>query len=452
MRTMRLGWRRRPLRLLSALGFACVAVVANARAGSPGPAGFVQGKTMNGIAEGYVKLVLAMGRHDADYVDAYYGPPEWKREADVTKLELAEIGSRSARLLGELAAVKPGGAEIEQLRWHYLERQLSALAARVRILQGERLSFDEESKALYDAVAPTFPESHFQEILDRLDRRFPGQGPLVERYDAFRRGFVIPRDKLDAVFQLAIRAGRERTLKHIRLPESEQFSVEYVTNKSWGGYNWYQGNYHSLIQVNTDLPIYIDRAVDLACHEGYPGHHVYNALLEKHLVRDRGWVEFSVYPLFSPQSLIAEGTANIGIDVAFPGPERVEFERTVLFPAAGLDGATAAEYYEVQALVDQLAYAGNEAARRYLNGQMDAAAAASWLERYALMPSDRAKQRVRFFDQYRSYVINYNLGKDMMRRFIESRGGAADQPQKRWEEFERLLSSPRFPSGLAPVQ
>src|SRR5688500_14834724 len=65
--------------------------------------------------------------------------------------------------------------------------------------------------------------------------------------------------------------------------------------------------------LNVDLPVYIDRAVDLACHEGYPGHHVYNALLEQHLVRGRGWHEFSVYPLFSPHSLIAEGTANYGI-------------------------------------------------------------------------------------------------------------------------------------------
>src|SRR4029077_1061160 len=130
----------------------------------------------------------------------------------------------------------------------------------------------------------------------------------------------------------------------------------------------------SLIQVNTDLPIYIDRAIDLACHEGYPGHHVYNSLLEKNLVKDRGWIEFSVYPLFSPQSLIAEGSANYGIDVAFPGSERITFERDVLFPAAGLNPARAAEYNEVQAVVDRLSYAGNEAARRYLNGEIDRAA------------------------------------------------------------------------------
>ncbi len=123
--------------------------------------------------------------------------------------------------------------------------------------------------------------------------------------------------------------------------------------------------------MNTDLPIYIDRAVDLACHEGYPGHHVYNVLLEKHLVRDRGWQEYTVYPLFSPQSLIAEGTANYGIDVAFPGSDRLEFERTVLFPLAGLNQARAADYYKVQTLVERLAYAGNEAARRYLNGEID---------------------------------------------------------------------------------
>lgn len=403
---------------------------------------------MDTIAERYVKLVLALGQHDADYVDAYYGPPEWKTEAAASKLPLDVIAARAAELIAALGREREPSEELAKLRLHYLQRQLSALAARVRMLKGERLSFDDESRALYDAVAPTLPESHFQEILDRLEKRFPGPGRLVDRYDAFKKAFVIPREKLDPVFQRAIQACRERTLQHTKLPADERFTVEYVTNKSWSGYNWYQGGFRSLIQVNTDLPIYIDRAIDLACHEGYPGHHVYNVLLEKNLVKDRGWMEFTVYPLFSPQSLIAEGTANFGIEVAFPGRDRVDFERSVLFPAAGLDPARAAEYYQVQSLVDQLSYAGNEAARRYINGQIDAAQAVAWLERYALMPRERAAQRVKFFDQYRSYVINYNLGKDLVRRYIESRGGTPDNPAKRWEEFVKLLSSPRLPSDL----
>jgi hypothetical protein len=421
---------------------ACLAALAMLSAGAQGQ------DAMQDIARKYVRLVLAMGAHDKDYVDAYYGPPELKQQVEAEKLDLATIGREATALLHSLAKVPQGNEELSRLRHRYLERQLSSLGARVRMLKGERLSFDDESKALYDAVAPTYAESHFQTVLDRLDRRFPGQGPLVERYDTWRRAFLIPRDRLDAVFQAAIQACRERTVAHVQLPADERFTVEYVTNKSWSGYNWYQGGFRSLIQVNTDLPIYIDRAIDLACHEGYPGHHVYNALLEKHLVKDRGWMEFSVYALFSPQSLIAEGTANFGIEVAFPGKERVAFEQSKLFPLAGLDPAKAPEYYDVQALVDELSYAGNEAARRYLNGQITADAAVAWLEKYALMPHDRAAQRVRFFDQYRSYVINYNYGKDLVRKFIESRGGTASNPERRWEEFERLLSSPRLPSEL----
>jgi hypothetical protein len=400
------------------------------------------------MSRAYVRLVLALGKHDKDYVDAYYGPEEVKREAEAANLSLDAIGKSAAALQGQLKAAPASGSdELSRLRHQYLEKQLAALSARVRMLNGERLSFDEESKALYDAVAPHHEDAHFQAVLDKLEPRFPGPGPLVDRYDAWRRAFVIPREKLDTVFQAAVSACRERTLPHVKLP-AEHFTVEYVTNKSWSGYNWYQGGFRSLIQVNTDLPVYIDRAVDLACHEGYPGHHVYNALLEQHLVKQRGWLEFTVYPLFSPQSLIAEGTANYGIEVAFPGRERIAFEQSKLFPLAGIDAARAAEYYEVQALVEQLSYAGNEAARRYLDGKIDREAAATWLQRYALMPRDRAAQRVRFFDQYRSYVINYNYGKDLVRTYIESRGGTAGNPAKRWQEFEKLLSSPRLPSGL----
>jgi hypothetical protein len=405
------------------------------------------GSSMNAIAERYVKLVLAVGEHDPAYVDAYYGAPAWKTEAAARKQTLAQIEAEAAAVAGLLGAPQ-SGEDIDSLRHTYLRRQVEAVRARVSMLAGAKMSFDEESRALYDAVAPSHPESYFQATVDELDRMLPGTGPLIDRLEAFRAAFVIPKDRLNRVFDTAIAECRRRTLAHVALPTDESFTVEFVTNKSWSGYNWYQGNYRSLIQVNTDLPIYIDRAVDLACHEGYPGHHVYNLLLERNLVRNRGWVEMSVYPLFSPQSLIAEGSANYGIDVAFPGDDRVAFERDVLFPAAGLEPGRAAEYYRVQAVVERLSYAGNEAARRYLNGEIDRAAAAAWLTRFALMAPPRAEQRTRFMDDYRSYVINYNLGKDLVRQFVESRSGSAADPNRRWQVFSSLLESPRLPSGL----
>jgi hypothetical protein len=409
---------------------------------------------MNTIAERYVKLVLAVGRHDADYVDAFYGPAEWKAEAERQAVPLAQIAADAERLIADIPPLTGADRrdELAALRHDYLRRQLEALRARVGMLQGTKLTFDEESRALYDAVAPTHPDAYFDEALAEIGKALPGDGPLVDRYDAFRRQFVIPADRLGAVFDRAIAECRTRTLAHVTLPGHESFTVEYVKNKPWSGYNWYQGEFRSLIQVNTDLPIYIDRAIDLACHEGYPGHHVYNALLEQHLVRDRGWVEFTIYPLFSPQSLIAEGTANYGIDVAFPGGQRLAFERDVLFPLAGLDPSKAETYARIRGLTDRLAYARNEAARKYINGEFTREAAVAWLAQHAMMPSAMAEQQTRFIDTYRSYVINYNLGKDMVARFVESRGGVVSAPTRRWDEFVKLLASPRLPSGLAPAR
>jgi hypothetical protein len=408
-------------------------------------------QAMNDVAERYAHLVLALGQHDPDYVDAFYGPAEWKTQAEEQKKSLDAIGAEAAKLSVTLieTPIAPGtpDSDMRQLRREYLQRQISALAARARMLKDKKLKFDDESRVLYDAVAPTFPDSHFDDIIKQLEAKIPGNGPLWQRYENWRKPFVIPKEKLDDVFQLAIKECRARTLAHLALPPEESFTVEYVTNKPWGGYNWYKGNFHSVIQVNTDLPIYIDRAVDLAAHEGYPGHHVYNSLLEKNLVRDRGWVEFSIYALFSPQSLIAEGTANFGRDVAFPTKsERMKFEKDMLFPAAGIDASRVDEYYSVQELLKQLDYATNEAARRLINGEIDEIAATQWLQKYALMDPARAQQRVKFIQRYRSYAINYNLGEDMVRRYIEKRSGS--DPQKRWSEFGKLLSSPRLPSGL----
>ncbi|MGI8482188.1 MAG: hypothetical protein ACR2MF_09030 [Chthoniobacterales bacterium] len=425
------------------IALACVLLARNVESQPEQPATIID-KT----AERYVQLVLAMGQHDPDYVDAFYGPAEWKGAVEKEKKPLDAIGAGAAQLREPLVTIAVAADEMERLRREYLTKQLSALEARVRIVKGERMNFNEESRALYDAVAPAFPEAHFQELLDKIVEKIPGEGTLSQRYEKWRKAFIIPNEKLDAVFQLAIKECRARTLAHTKLPPDENFTVEYVTNKPWGGYNWYKGNYRSVIQVNTDLPTYIDRAIDLAAHEGYPGHHVYNALLEKNLVRDRGWVEFSVYALYSPQSLIAEGTANFGREVVFTKADRLAFEKKVLWPAAGLDPARAEEYYAVQEMTKELGWAANEAARKLVNREIDASAAAIWLEKFALMDPARAKQRVKFIEHYRSYVINYNLGEEMVRKYVEGRGGTADQPEQRWHEFERLLSSPRLPGGL----
>jgi hypothetical protein len=404
---------------------------------------------LNIIAESYVKLVLAVGQHDSNYVDAYYGPQEWLTAARQNKKPLNAIKQDANALAAELDSLNSTNEEeVLQLRHQYLKKQLSSLIARVEVLGGRKLTFDEEAKAYYDVVPPTFSNEHFLKLIAELDSTVPGTGSLSERIEIFRRQFIIPPDKLDTVFRSTIFECRARTKKHIALPENENFRLEYVHHKAWGGYNWYQGHSQSLIQINTDSPAFLERAIDLAAHEGYPGHHVYNCLLEAEFTRKRGWVEFTTYALFSPQSLIAEGTANFGIEVAFPGKQRMEFERDVLCPLAGLDGNQAAIHSKVQALIAKLSYANNEAARRYLNGEFSHEKTVQWLVRYGVMTPQRAQRELDFIDQYRSYVINYNLGEDLVKQYIERQGGTTDKPERRWEEFKKLISSPRLPSGL----
>ncbi len=439
----------RPLAAALLLSAACAT---GGDPGAPRDAGLDAGSAMNPIAESYVRLVLAVGVHDEGYVDAYYGPPEWREEVRREAPSLETIRTQAAALLESLSALPPAAgddAEMIALRHRFLVRQIEALHAWVGIRLGETLTFEGEAEALYDVRPPRHDEAHFRAILDQLDAILPGDGPLAARYEAFRRDFAIPPDRLDTVFQAALEEARRRVGMHLTLPDGERFRIAYVTDKPWSGYNWYQGGGESLIEINTDLPIYVDRAIDLACHEGYPGHHLYNAMLEKRLVRDRGWWEFAVYALYSPQSLIAEGSANYGIEMAFPREERLAFERDVLFPLAGISPDRAESYYTVHALVSKLNYAGNEAARRYLDGEIDAEGAAAWLTEYALMSPERARQRVRFIDTYRAYVINYNLGEDLVRRHVEAETGKGDPPATRWQVFEALLSTPRVPSGLS---
>ena len=404
-------------------------------------------RPLDAVARRYVVLGLGLGRQDPNYVDAYYGPDSLRAAAESESLSVAEVRSSAESLIAVLSdSVPPYADSLVGMRHRYLRVQLGSMAARARVLGGERLAFDREAEALYDADPPDHPPAHFDSLLGRLDSLLPGRGSLAGRYQRFRDRLMIPATLVDTVFRTAIAACRARTRARITLPPGERFDLEYVKGTPWNAYNWYKGVYRSLIQVNLDFPIPLDRAVDLACHEGYPGHHVYNVLVEQALVRGRGWVEFSMYPLFSPQSLIAEGSANYGIDMAFPPAERLAFERDSLFPLARLDPALAARNAEVRRVVERLNYARNEVARRYLDGELDAAGARTMMRRYWLIAPDAAAKTLRFIDTYRSYVINYNLGRDLVADWVERTAG--DDRGARWRAFTALLSAPHLPRDL----
>jgi hypothetical protein len=402
--------------------------------------------SLDKTARDYVRLQLAVGEKEDGYIDAYYGPEVLKTEgkALAQKSDLAQLKADAEALRSRAEKLGKGATPMNARRAHYLQAQLTAAITRLRMLQGEKLSFDEEAKGQFSVVPKLKPLSAYDAVLAKVDRLVPGKGPLSDRVDAFQDRFTIHKDRLRPVMEAAIAGCKAATVRYIMLPKGEHFGLAFVTGKSWSGYNYYQGDYVSRIEVNTDLPIRIDRAVDLGCHEGYPGHHVLNSLLEEKLTRGRGWVEFSVYPLFSPQSLIAEGTANYGIRLAFPGGQKVTFERAKLYPLAGLPPSEAQRYETLRLALKDLSGARMTIAREFLDGRISDQQAVDLTRKYTLVSEARAKQSVSFTKHYRTYVINYGLGEDMVAADVERN---KSQPA-RWRRFEQIISEPTLPADL----
>jgi hypothetical protein len=405
------------------------------------------------LSDGFLRLSLEAGTHEDGYVDAYFGPADLQAAARANTRDRAQLATDARGAIGRIdrllaqPAVTGNDSSLYSTRRRLIALRGLYVAAetRLKMMGGEKFSFGNEAQGLFATRPQLEPLSHYDAILARLDQLVPGEGTLAARVDAFNDRYVIPTDRLRPVFDAAIAECRSRTMQHFTLPAGESFTLAFVTNKPWSGYNYYQGNFHSKIEVNTDLPIRISRAVDLGCHEGYPGHHVMNALIEQEMVNRHGWREYQVYPLYSPTSLIAEGSANYGIDLAFPATERLAFERDVLYPLAGLDPATAERYWQVQQATEALGGARLTIAKMYLDGEITRPRAVELVQRYQLLSPARAEQSVGFTDHYRSYVINYGWGKDLVRRYVEH--GNPDAAT-RWQRMHRLLSAPVQPDEM----
>ena len=70
---------------------------------------------------------------------------------------------------------------------------------------GKLPAFAHDGLSLYETGA----------ITRYIDRALPGDGPVVDRYDAFRRKFIVPGDRLGRVFDRAIAECRTRSLPHV---------------------------------------------------------------------------------------------------------------------------------------------------------------------------------------------------------------------------------------------
>jgi len=418
------------------------AVAAGCIASHPEP-----GPSIDEAARSYVRLALALGDRDTDSLDSYHGPPAWEAAVQREHLTLAEIRRRAVALANALRAERGAATGDAATRRAFLTAQLSAISSRIDILQGARPSFADETLALFGleagdaaAAAAGAGEHPARQSIDaarvELDRLLPGRGDLAARYAAFDRQFLVRNDRLPAVLSRAIAGCRAATRAHLDLPAGERVNVAYVHDLPWSALTRYEGRFVSRVQVNVAMPLTVDRALDLACHEAYPGHHTIAVLLDARFGETRP--EFFVQPLFSMQSALHEAASSLAPALAFPEAARASFERDELFPLAGLEPATAARHVAVGRLVDRLHTIEADVARKYLDGVLDFPRAAAALERDALMPS--ADPTLKFLNQFRSYAATYTIGRDLLQRVVD-----AD-----WAAYRRVVTAAEQRLPAAP--
>ena len=398
-------------------------------------------RALDASAESYVRLVLALGERDADSLDIYYGPRAWQTEARTQRLPLSDIRTAAVRLVESLDVMRFSNADAEGRRL-FLLRQARALVSRIDIVRGARPLFADEARALFGLEGrdgldrQDGRDGKAGAVYAELERLLPGHGDLSSRYAAFDRRFLIAPDRLAPVLARAIEGCRAATRAHIDLPPDERVSVEYAPNLAWSAFTRYQGRSTSRIQVNAALRLTVDRALDLACHEAYPGHHTIDTLLDARAGGRR--VELSVRPLFSPQSLLHEAASSMASELAFPGPSRLAFERDELFPLAGLEAADADRYIHVGRLVDQLHGVQADIARRYLDGELDFPRASAAFEREALMLS--ADDTLKFLNRFRTYAATYMAGRDALARYLNVHSTAGDDGTSRWRAYINVVT------------
>ena len=390
--------------------------------------------SLDDLARNYVLLVLRMDKQTPGFNDYYYGPPEWKQRADAEeKVPVVELRRETQALL---AALKQTCGRPERRRW--FRQQLIALDTNLRKLEGEKIPIAEQARLLFDLRVTPPTAEELDAALAELERLVPGSGPLAARVDAWRSRFRLREEQLPEAYQMALEATRKGARELILLPAEEKVELEFVKNKSWGAYNWFQGRARSRIEVNTDLPASALAVFDFAAHEAYPGHHTELATREQRLYRELGYTEWCVSPLFTPMGTVSEAIAQVGTDVVLTPEEKRAWHRDVFFPALGIRDVDIEQWEKIDAALEKLGRAREHVPFLLYDQGKSEEEIVAFLEKYALMSAERARKAIQFDREWGAYTFNYTVGREILRRYLATGNARA--------KFIQLLTTPITPS------
>jgi hypothetical protein len=388
----------------------------------------------------YVRLGLRFDRLESGFVDAYTGDPRLRAQvADEPAPTPSRLRDQARALLGELDSTA-----LPADRVAYLRGQLTGLECSARKLGGEPVGFIDEVQAYFQVEVSLGDPADYAAAHAELERLLPGGGTLTERYAAHRRREECPPGQLESAVHALSSALRDRVRGQYGLPESETVRYEVVTDKPWSGFNYYEGDYRSRVAINADLPHRLSQLPHLVAHEAYPGHHTEHCRKERGLVERDQHLEHTVFLVNTPECLMAEGLADLGVEASIGagwGPWAAD-----VLGDLGLrfDGHLAERIAAAAAPLNRVR---QDAAILLHDRGADPAEVIAYLQRWALVSHDRAAQQLRFLTDplWRAYISTYVEGFDLLAGWLAAR--PAEQPVA--DRFLRLLDEPLTPAVVA---
>jgi hypothetical protein len=388
----------------------------------------------------YVRLGLRFDRLERGFVDAYTGEPRIRTQVeDEPAPTPGGLRDQARDLRKELDS-----AGLPADRSEYLRGQLTGLECTAAKLAGEPVSFLDEVRAYFQVDVTLGDPAGYAAAHAELDALLPGSGPLAERYAAYRRREECPPDRLAEAVAALSSALRDRVRAGYGLPEVETVRYEVVTDKPWSGFNYYEGGFTSRVAINADLPHRLGQLPHLVAHESYPGHHTEHCRKELGLVERAGRLEHTVFLVNTPECLMAEGLADLGVEASVGAGWGPWAEEILADLGLRLDGSLAERIALAAAPLNRVR---QDAAVLLHDRGADADDVVAYLERWSLVSTERARQQLRFLTHplWRAYISTYVEGFDLLSAWLAAR----PEGQPVAERFLRLLDEPLTPAVVA---
>lgn len=392
------------------------------------------------VGEAYVRLALALDQQMPGYVDAYFGPPAWQEqvEADGPR-PLPVLAEEANRLAAHIASIDTLGSE----RQGFLARQVAAMQATLRLLQGEEMLLADEVEALYDIRPHWIEETNFVAMQRVLHDLLPPGRTLQERMVLRKQALDLPVAGVKQVLPQILQGLRQRTHALFPLPADEAVDVTFVQDQPWMAYNCYLGQGRSHIEINTDLPLYIHDLATYVAHEAYPGHHTELSIKEQRLAQQAGHIEQTITLLNAPSCVVSEGIATCALSTILPEEAWIDWHAEEIFPRAGYNHLDAQREYAIEQALEGLnGVYGNAAFLLHEEGAA-ASTVSNYLQQYGLLTAQEADKRIAFMSSPadRAYIFTYHWGRQLLNELFA-------QPQDRIYWFHRLLTEAVTPTQI----